>query len=41
MTGTSFTADAADWTTAGTSGGANLSVFGWTYAAAATSGVID
>ncbi len=37
----SFTDQAADWTTAGTSGGADLTVFGWTFAAASTSGVID
>ncbi len=41
MTGSSFTDDAASWTTAGTTGGADTSVFGWTLAAQITSGVID
>ncbi len=37
----SFTDQAAEWATTGTSGGADLTVFGWTFAAASTSGVID
>ena len=36
-----FTTQAANWTTAGTSGGADVTVFQWTLTAAATTGVID